>query len=211
MDIYLQTQQSSSLCSLSNCSFWFPLAGTGIPEERAAGARWQVCVGGEPVHHRGQLQLHWCRGLSHRGQRTGESFGLCGFSRKPEGVHVRLSRPDSVAVACRHRHWKLASHFLSMQLFLQALLTPPGTFLGKRPAGEAFRLPAAVPPTLYCAACLSPCVRAKSANRNIGFNIISHCGHQITPANFKMSLYVVQTESQHRSKRRQSKCGFYGD
>lgn len=120
MDIYLQTQQSSSLCSLSNCSFWFPLAGTGIPEERAAGARWQVCVGGEPVHHRGQLQLHWCRGLSHRGQRTGESFGLCGFSRKPEGVHVRLSRPDSVAVACRHRRWKLASHFLSMQLFLQA-------------------------------------------------------------------------------------------
>ena len=60
--------------------FYF-LAGAGVPEEAAAGARRQVCVRGESVHHRGQLQLLRRGGLSRRGQGAGRfavaRFPLC--------------------------------------------------------------------------------------------------------------------------------------
>lgn len=39
--------------------------GAGLPEEAAAGAGRQVRVGGESVHHFGQLQLLRRGGLSH--------------------------------------------------------------------------------------------------------------------------------------------------
>lgn len=54
----------------------FLIPGAGVPEEAAAAAaRGQVCVGGEPVHHGGQLQLLRCGGLPERGQRPGECGG----------------------------------------------------------------------------------------------------------------------------------------
>lgn len=68
-------------------SFFLQFSGAGIPEEAAAGAGRQVRVGGEPVHHRGQLQLLRCGGLSRRGQGTGKSL-------RP----YRLPRPG------QHRH-----------------------------------------------------------------------------------------------------------
>lgn len=64
-------------------SFFSPLdvllldhIGAGVPEEATAGARRQICVGGESVHHRGQLQLLRCGGLAHRDQRAGKSRRL---------------------------------------------------------------------------------------------------------------------------------------
>ena len=48
-------------------------SGARLPEAAAAGAGRQVCVGGEPVHHRGQFQLLRRGGLPQRGQGAGES------------------------------------------------------------------------------------------------------------------------------------------
>lgn len=103
-----------SLFPLTSPPGSFSLLGAGIPEESTAGAGRQVCVGGESVHHRGQLQLLRRGGLSHGGQGTGKSLRL----------YVSLSRPDSSTITCRHERWQLASHFLSTQLFLHASLTP---------------------------------------------------------------------------------------
>lgn len=61
----------ADLSSLSFHSFNFHLlnhfdpVGAGIPEEATAGGGRQVRVGGESVHHRGQLQLLRCGGLAH--------------------------------------------------------------------------------------------------------------------------------------------------
>lgn len=47
-------------------------AGAGAPEEAATGVGRQVCVGGESVHHGGQLQLLGRGGLAGRSQGPGE-------------------------------------------------------------------------------------------------------------------------------------------
>lgn len=58
-------------------SFCFYPTGARTPEEAAAGAGRQVRVGGESVHHCGQLQLLRRGGLAHRGQGTGKSRRRC--------------------------------------------------------------------------------------------------------------------------------------
>ena len=124
----LHTAQSVTLCLAQSSSLIFFLpgsfspAGAGVPEEATAGAGRQVRVGGESVHHRGQLQLLRRGGLSHRGQGAGEW--------------------DGATVTCRHRCWKFVSHFLPVQLFLHGLLTSSVTFGGKLTAGgKCFSFP----------------------------------------------------------------------
>lgn len=89
------------------CFVEFYFKGAGIPEETTAGARWQVCVRGEPVHYCGQLQLLRRGGHPDRSQRTGE-FGESSC-RIPAETCQR--RRDSIAVIQRQRGWVLVSCF----------------------------------------------------------------------------------------------------
>lgn len=74
-----------------NYCYCFTITGAGLPEESPAGSRWQVCVSGEPVHHRGQLQLLRRGRFSRRSQGTGESIRKGWFLEKTTceltGVH----------------------------------------------------------------------------------------------------------------------------
>lgn len=60
--------------------------GAGAPEEAAAGGGRQVCVGGESVHHGGQLQLLGRGGLAGRSQRPGERRSSLSLAKAPRAV-----------------------------------------------------------------------------------------------------------------------------
>lgn len=75
--------------------------GAGAPEETAAGAGRQVCVGGESVHHGGQLQLLGRGGLAGRSQGPGEG---CSSLSLGASAACRLSLP-AAAVAAAVSTW----------------------------------------------------------------------------------------------------------
>lgn len=113
------------------------LSGVGISEEAAAGARRQVCVGGESVHHRGQLQLLWCGGLARRGQRTGTCTAAWFISaralKSEETVCVCVCEQAALQTS-KHTPWEAVSISPPSSCF-DNLLTSSATFLGKQTAG----------------------------------------------------------------------------
>lgn len=76
--------------------------GAGAPEEAAAGGGRQVCVGGESVHHGGQLQLLGRGGLAGRSQRPGERRSSLSLG---ESAARRLSFPAAAAAAAAVSTW----------------------------------------------------------------------------------------------------------
>lgn len=124
-------------------SFDFPFldhfypVGAGIPEEATAGAGRQVCVGGESVHHRGQLQLLRRGGLSHWSQGTGKSprlFEQSGQHHSHLWTHtLKACIPFPLGAAVSTCLFDLISH-----LCWKA-----------HSRSEVFQLPAAAPLTLY--------------------------------------------------------------
>lgn len=100
-------------------------SGARLPEEASAGAGRQVCVGGEPVHHRGQFQLLRRGGLPQRGQGAGKSPPLLRSVWAERNTSLSLA--DTKSESCLP--------VSSAQLFLHASLTPSVTSPGKLTVG----------------------------------------------------------------------------